>query len=1020
MKSVRRLRKFGMLIVFLMMPLMAPALDPHRTMSQYLRDRWPTEDGFPGGQVSAIAQTADGYLWIAGEKGLVRFDGLNFRLIKESSNGAPITHVLGLTTDAEGGLWIWMQGANILRYHGGRFDNVTSGSALPDLSITAMSPTTEGGILLSTIGQDTFQYRKGSVSKVGSTDIPDTLILSNAKTTDGRIWIGTRDTGLFYLEAGRITPVLQGVTSKKVNCLLPGRRNELWIGTEHGLLYWDGSRISMEKVPLSLRQEEIFAIATDRDDNLWVATARGLSRFSASGKDTPAVTTENGMPGITALFEDREGNLWIGSPQGLQRWRDGTFLTQFTGLGLPPLDSGGPVFADAEDRVWFGPAQGGLYSIEHGTAAQSKAAGIGSDIVYSLSGRGSSLWIGRQEGGLTHLFPLGNTLASRTYTQADGLAQNSVYAVHESQDGTVWAGTLSAGLSTLKDGVWTTYTTADGLSSNTITAVEEDAQHNIWVATPSGLSERIDGHWRTYRAQNGLPSDEITCLLPDETGEEPNAIWVGTANGLALLSPGNIRSFASVSEVLQEPVLGIAGDRSGFLWIATPDHIMRLSRQKLLDSTLAAADIREYMRSDGLPALEGVRRSRSVIVDEEGRVWISTRGGLVATAPTSLRRPAASSVVQMQAILADGVPIGLERAQIPALQRRIVLEFAAVSLTAPERLQYRYRLDGFDKGWSEPSPAREAVYTHLDPGSYRFRVVASNTDGVWSEAEASQPFVIQPAFWQTNWFRLCCFAALLLVAWFAYFLRTRQLARQLQLRFEERLAERMRIAQDLHDTLLQGFLSASMQLDVATDHVPKDSPAAPMLSRVLALMRQGSEDCRRALTQLRSGDRHNRSLEGALAGVPQELGLELQTAYRVIVNGALRSLEPLCSEEVFLIGREAVVNAYRHAGATLIEVELAYERAALHIFIRDDGRGIDPLVAKSGKDGHWGLIGMRERAVKLGAQLKIWSRSSKGTEVELIVPGEIAFLNKRKETYMDRIRVRFAGKRDEILAEKEV
>ena len=1012
------LRGFEVALLLLMMPQRASALDPHRAMSDYLRDRWTVGEDFPGGQVIAIAQTPDGILWIGGEKGLVRFDGVEFRSIRESSRGVPITHVLGLVTDGEGGLWIWMQGANVLRYYAGSFENATSGSRLPDLSVTAMSRTMDGGVLFSTIGQEEFQYSKGVVSRLASTSLPDALILSNAKTSDGRIWIGTRDNGLFYLEAGRVVPVLQGFAHGKVNCLLPGRRNELWIGTEEGLFFWDGSRIAMGKAPLTLRHKEILAIATDRNENLWAATARGLSRLSIEQDAAHEVTTGSLTQETTALLEDREGNLWIGSPKGLERWRDGTFVRYQTTAGA--LLGSGPVFADSGGRVWFGAERGGLYSVERGSVKESQAAKIGPDIVYSLAGRGSSLWVGRQRGGLTHLFPRGKGLGSRTFTQTDGLAQNSVYAVHESRDGTVWAGTLSGGLSMLKDGVWTTFTTEAGLASNTVTAIAEDEKRNIWVATPTGLSERTEGHWRSYTSRDGLPSDEITCLLRSEAAGSGDALWVGTANGLALLTAEKIWSVSPVSEVLREPVLGLAEDRSGFLWMTTPDRILRMSRQRLLEGTLAANEIREYSRSDGLPALEGVRRSRSMMRDDEGRIWISTPGGLAATATADLRRPAAPSIVQLQSILVDGQAIALDRARIPASPRRIVFQFSAVSLSAPERVRFRYRLDGFDKGWSEVSPAHEAVYTHLDPGSYRFHVAASNADGGWSDSDFSLPFAIEPALWQTGWFRGCCLSALLLMAWLASMLRMRQLARQLQLRFEERLAERMRIAQDLHDTLLQGFLSASLQLDVAADYVAADSPATPMLARVLALMRQASEDCRRVLAQLRSGERNDRNLEGALSGVPQELGLEQQASYRVVVNGFPRPLKPLCSEEIFLIGREAVLNAYRHASATVIEVELAYERAGLHVFIRDDGKGIDPSIALSGKEGHWGLTGMRERAAKIGAQFKVWSRPGKGTEIELSVPGEAAYLLVRKRKFGSKLRSWFSGKAEESLGGKEV
>ena len=977
------------------------ALDPHRSMSQYLRDTWSTEDTFPGGQITSIAQTADGCLWVGGEKGLVRFDGLGFRLLRESRAGVPITHVLGLATDAGGGLWIWMQGANVLRYYNGRFENVISKSTLPDENVTAMSPSSDGGVLLSTVGQKTFEYRDGQIQDVGTIDVAGTLILSNAKTADGRIWAGTSDNGLFYLQGGRGVRMDVGFAQKKINALLPGPHNTLWVGTDEGLFVWDGQQMSNSAVPLPLRSDSVFAISSDRDGNVWAGTTHGLYRFEIKAGQADRLNAIRDLA-ATALFEDREGDLWIGGSQELQRWRDSVFVA-YSVPAETPHRGAGPIYAASDGRLWFGPASGGLASVVSGKVERSDVAHLGNDIVYSLSGSGKDLWIGRQRGGLTHLIPGASGPSSKTYTQAEGLAQNSIYAVLEAHDGTVWAGTLNAGLSRLQTGVFKTFTTADGLASDTITDLQEDPTNRLWVATPNGLSVLNAGEWHTLDTRNGLPSDEVTALARAESAGV-SGMWIGTANGLALFSSEQIRTFERAPEVLHQPVLGIAEDRVGFLWLTTPDHVMRLDPRKLLAGTLETDDVREYDRNDGLPSSEGTRRSRAMLADAEGRIWISTRGGLVATDPAAFTRTPIGAGVEITGLLADGRAMPLQDARIPASQRRITFQFSGVSLPVPEHVRFRYRLDSFDKGWSEATPTREAIYTHLDPGSYRFHVIASNSDGVWNSFDSSLPLIVEPATWQTWWFRLCSVVIGLVTIWWTYLLRMRQLANRLHLRFEERLAERMRIAQDLHDTLLQGFLSASLQLDVATEYVPRESPASPMLSRVLVLMRQVSEDCRNSLLTLRSGDRFKHNLEIGLSSVPQDLGLDTGALYRVAVNGSPQPLQPLCSDEVYLIGREAVLNAFRHANATNIEVELVYEKSGLHLFVRDDGIGIDEAVAQSGKEKHWGLTGMRERAMKVGGQFRVWSRPAKGTEIELMIPGSLAYLRNDQRGVWVRIR----------------
>ena len=287
---------------------------------------------------------------------------------------------------------------------------------------------------------------------------------------------------------------------------------------------------------------------------------------------------------------------------------------------------------------------------------------------------------------------------------------------------------------------------------------------------------------------------------------------------------------------------------------------------------------------------------------------------------------------------------------------------------------------------------RQAVYTNLPPGPYRFRVMASNSDGRWNGGETSLPFEIEPLLWQTAWFQLSAIVCAGFGAWGLYRLRVRQVSRRLHARFEERLAERTRIAQELHDTLLQGFVSASMQLHVAVDGLPPSSPARASLGRVHELMRSVIDEGRNAVRGLRSSTAAPHDLERAFAGVQQEVGAGAGAAtYRVIVEGRARGLKPIIRDEVYRIGREGLVNAFRHSGALHVELELEYGARELCVLVRDDGRGVDPEIVRHGTDGHWGITGMRERAQRIGATLRIRSRADAGTEVELRVPASVAF-----------------------------
>ncbi|HMD22289.1 MAG TPA: two-component regulator propeller domain-containing protein [Alloacidobacterium sp.] len=967
----------------------ARAIDPNRAMSQYMRDSWGTENGFMGGQVNAIAQTSDGYLWVGAEKGLFRFDGRSFVDVRQlNPTLSHIPAVIGLTEDAAGDMWIRLSGTGVLRYHAGRFENVLSDSATPASNVTAMSKANKSGVLLSSLLRPAFRYSAGSVETLKFRNLPpNLLILALAETSDGKVWMGTRDNGLFYLSDGEAIAVAEGLPDKKINCLLPASDGKLWIGTDNGVARWDGNRIAEDSIPPSLGHPQVLMMTQDRDSNLWVGTAHGLLRLNARGVSTPDKQDHLFNKEITALFEDREGNLWAGTADGLERLRDGAFVTYSTAENLPS-ESNGPIYVDADDRTWFAPSNGGLYWMKNETIEHVTSGGIGSDIVYSLAGKEDELWAGRQRGGLTHLRRSGSSFTAETYTTEQGLAQNSVYSVHENRDGSVWAGTLSGGVSRLKDGKFTKYTSADGLGSNTVASIEEDPDGTMWFATPVGLTAFSKGQWQTYTQKDGLPSDDVICLVHDSQG----VLWIGTASGLAAMSGNHISTSHEMPESMQEPIFGIAEDKSGYLWIATANHVLRVNRSHFLQDRLRGDDVHEYGRVDGLQGNAGVRRDRSVVKDALGRVWFSLNRGISVADPSQAKGNSAPAIAHIETVTADGSPIDLQGSlRIPSSQQRIVFDYTGLSLTVPDRVQYRYRLDGFDHDWSQPVATRQAIYTNLNPGPYRFRVIASNSYGQWNGSEATLSFRIQPALWQAWWFQCLCLLGLTCIGWIFYRLRIHQMARQLNIRFEERLAERTRIAQELHDTLLQGLLSASMQLHVAADQVSEDSPAKPLLSRVLQLMGQVVEEGRDALRGLRSSTRNASNLEQAFSHVPQELPVRREIAFRVIVDGQRRPLHPVIRDEVYRIGREALVNAFRHAQASSIDVEVQYSASALRILIRDDGCGIDPQVLRSGREGHWGLPGMRERAEGIGAKLKVWSRTAAGTDVELIVPGNVAY-----------------------------
>ncbi len=962
------------------------ALDPNRAIEQYIHEQWRTGPGFPGGAVHAIAATPDGYLWIATEKGLLRFDGKSFRVFDNASSPSlPRNLVLGLMTDREGSLWVRLQTPHLLRLRNGVFQEMFP-DTIPETGVTAMGLASNGDALLVRPGH-VIRFSNGKAVEL-SEAIGGTST-STVESPKGTVWIGKRDEGLLALRDGKLS-VIAGVPDRKVNCLLPGAGDELWIGTDQGLARWDGKEVTQAGVPADLRRGEVLALIRDRDSNLWAGTSSGLFRIDSGGRLSSNRSSTRLPKPVNALFEDREGSVWFGGPDGLERYRDSVFLSRGFDSDQEPEDDG-PIYVDDTGRTWYGLASGGLSWVkdsEHGTIA---SAGIGKDVIYSLAGGTDELWAGRQHGGLTMLRAEDGGFSSRTYTSADGLAAGSVYVVHRARDGSIWAGTPNGGVSRLRNGKITTYTTANGLLSNSISAIQEGIDGTVWLATSNGLESFANEKWSVYSSPDGMPPERVNCLAADSGG----ILWMGTDAGLAFIRGGRLQIPRDVVDALLEPVLGIAQDRRGDLWISTSGHVVRASRANLLGDVPGRGNMRVFGPADGIPVTEGVRRSRSVVADRMGRIWFSLHGGISVVDPARAMEESPPAIVHIESVSAGGHALNpAAPMQIRSAQQRVTFGFVGLSLAVPDRVRYRYKLDGFDRDWSDPIASPEAAYTNLSPGSYRFRVVASNSEGLWNSEEATVALEVIPAIWQTWWFIGITVMACALGVFFVHRMRLRRVTATLNRAFEERLAERTRIAQELHDTLLQGFFSASMHVNVALEGLPEGSSVKPGLARALEIMRQVIEEGRRAVRGLRASDDAAQDLARAFSRLHEEIVLPKgarKPEFHVEVTGERKALHPVLRDEVYRIGKEALINAFRHAGAKNVDVEVEYSAHRLRVVVRDDGCGVQPEVLEKRRDGHWGLVGMRERAARIGAQLQISSGASGGTLVEVSVPGSVAF-----------------------------
>ena len=460
-------------------------------------------------------------------------------------------------------------------------------------------------------------------------------------------------------------------------------------------------------------------------------------------------------------------------------------------------------------------------------------------------------------------------------------------------------------------------------------------------------------------------------------------------------------------------VFCILEDDRGWFWMNSNQGIYRVSKQELndfADGKIKSLTSIAYNKQDGLLNIEGNGgRQPAGVKAIDGRLWFPTAQGIAVVDPGAVTTNQISPPVLIEEIVIDRNPVENEKFQsaisnqseitLAPGQSNLEINYTGISFINSGQVKFKYRLEGLDRDWNEVGKRRTAYYSYLPPGEYTFHVIAANRDGIWNTEGARVKVRVLPPFYRTNWFILVCLAAGGFSAWAAYQRRVRQMKFRLNLQFEERLAERTRIAQELHDTLLQGFLSASMQLHVAVDHLPADAPAKPRIARVLELMGQVIEEGRNAVRKIRSSHRDSLDLEQAFSRIRQEFPVHKESGqeigeplgFRVIVVGRPRPLQPVLCDEVYRIGREALINAFRHSRAKSIEVEVEYTAKHLRVLVRDDGCGIDTQTLRTGRDGHWGLTGMRERAERIGARFTVRSRAASGTEVDLSVPGHIAF-----------------------------
>jgi len=997
---LKNLRYLG---AFLMVVSTALAAAQDIVVPSRSHDAWNRAAGFAGGYVYSMTQTADGYLWIGTSNGLLRYDGLSFTFVRRGDSVAVTNQpVTGLAADSDGQLWATDDYTHLFRYEADLLKGPLADNGRHGYLPSSLSRTLDGWPLFVSELQGLVEYKQGEPRVLLEPRMVPSAPTAVAQAQDGAFWIGTRENGLFQVNAsaGNVEQV-PDLNNTKINCLLPLADATLLVGTSKGLFVLHGRRLTADVRP-EFAHREILALANGRQGDIWIGTDGHV--FIAHAKDIDSEGRIHSLARldvrgtVTALFEDRDGNLWIGEPETIERYRDNSFVAYLSSAGLP-CSNCGAIYVDTEQRVWFAPWDGGLFRISQGKVQAIQLAGLKDDIVYSITGARDELWLARRYGGLTRLLLQGNEVQASTYSPQRGRTQDAIYSVYRDLNGTIWAGTLNQGLSRFRHGTWRTFTTEDGLPSNTILAIAGDASGQVFVGTPSGLALFNNDRWVTYRTHDGLPPGTINSLFLDAA----NTLWIGTSRGIAFLQSGSLHVPLGAPDALYGEVLGIA-ESNGWIWIASPDRVLRVRRDALLKQSFVEGDYREFAVADGLPSTEGVRRSASIVVDKRDSIWFSLNGGIAVLPPTALAGPAFPAGIRIDGVSVDGnfIPAN-DHIRIPSGRHRATFQYSGVNVSNPEGVRYHYRLSDIDSAWSDPTPSREIDFTNIPPGQFQFQVAASNPDGVWSPHEATIAFEVEPSILQTRWFQAASVGFLALLALAAYQLRVQQIHRQFHIGLEARVNERTRIARDLHDTLLQTLHGLLFQFQAVRNQLPRrPEQAMTSLDDAINETEKALAESRNAIQGLRSEPIARGNLAQLLMAASRELARsgtanQEPPVFDLIEEGERQTLSPGSKNEVCRIALEVLRNAYRHAHAQRIEAEIRYSDHSLRVRIRDDGKGIDPKVLKDGGSaGHWGLRGVRERAERIGAHLDFWSEAGAGTEVQLTVPADVAYESSRE------------------------
>jgi signal transduction histidine kinase/ligand-binding sensor domain-containing protein len=968
----------------------AQALDPPESSASYIIQKFTVEDGLLSNSVNAVLQTRDGFLWIGTQDGLLRFDGRHFTPIQFLPQASPIL-VSALAEAPDGALWVG---------------------------------TRAGLARISSLGSSELGRTVSSIYHPGSGDSDSVQCVHFSR--NGDLWVGTH-TGLYRFDHGRFSTIIPQLWTSRIEEAANGN---LLVITSKGFVEWDGKQIIQHPdlpARLGVVQHGIFHVIEDYTGTRWYCTESGVARqVGGSIERLKPYHPGSGHPDVVyRLYDDQHGTVWFSQSGALYR-----VTAAGRQLVVPDLNIN-YLALDRDGDLWVGTRRGLFRLRRQAVKVFTAADGLPSGVPRAvLAARDGKLWVASNCGGVSWF----DGQRFRTYAEKDGLTNSCVHSLAEDRNHNIWIGTFGGGVFRFRGGHFIQVVAPDRLVFRVVTAIVPASDGTLWIAYSDGLERISDGQVRRFTTADGLSSNSLLSAYEDRRG----VLWVETTMGIDRLKKdrfvtvstvdsgstgqgrfgfgedrlGELFAFGPANAIfrVQEDrvvrvngaprITGMAQSREN-LWFcgdgiyrATPDSLQRWEREPE-----TPPDYTLFNRADGMNSPECSGGFRNMAVTNDGRLWVAMEQGVAMLEISRLRHSDRKPAIFIEKIVIGKTvqPPGRELV-LPAGTHHVELHFDTIELASPEAIRLQYRLDGVDREWLEADSSATAVYSGIPAGTHQFRVRACNSDGVWDPVGIFYNVTQNPSFYETNLFRLAAVTIFALLLAGAYWLRLRRITAQMNLRLDERVAERTRIARELHDTLLQSLHGVMFQFQAARNMLPRRTDEAiHTLDGAINATEQAIAESRGAILDLRTDRCRNGELGESLKATAQELadseyGNSQAPAFRMIVEGEPKPLSSVLQDEVYRITREILRNSFQHAHADRIEVEIRYDDQALRLRIRDNGKGIDPQILKAGgTSGHWGLRGVRERARQIGAQLDFWSEVGAGTEVQLNIPAAVAY-----------------------------